>query len=110
MKKLFSVFLAIAFALTMVGVAVSADKAPRAAKPKARVATGTIVEIDAAKGTLTVKGAIQALNAAGAPVKGWEGAVDLKADAHLKLGDFKVGDTVTVEYTDGKVSSVKVLK
>ncbi len=110
MKKLFSVFLAVAFALSMVGVAVPADNAPWAAKPKARLATGTIVAIDAAKGTFTVKGTIQALNRAGTPVKGWEGAVDLKAGEHLKLSDFNVGDTVTVTYSDGKASSVKVLK
>jgi hypothetical protein len=36
--------------------------------------------------------------------------VDLMAGERVKLGDFKVGDTVTVEYSDGKASSVKALK
>jgi predicted transcriptional regulator len=110
MKKLFSVFLAVAFALSMVGVAVAADNAPKAAKVKSRLATGTIMAIDAAKGTFTVMGTIQALNAEATPVKGWKGNVDLKAGEQVTLGDFKVGDTVTVEYTDGKATSVKALK
>jgi hypothetical protein len=110
MKKLFSVFLVVVFALSMVGVAVSANNEPRAHKPKVRMATGTIVAIDAAKGTFTVKGTIQALNAAGTVVKGWEGAADLTAGENVKLGDFEVGDTVTVMYSDGKASSVKPSK
>lgn len=110
MKKLFSMFLVVAFALSIAGVAIPADNASRAAKAKSRLATGSIVAIDAAKGTFTVAGTIQALNAAATPVKGWKGSVDLMAGEHVKLGDFKVGDTVTVEYSDGKASSVKALK
>jgi len=122
MKKLFSVFLAVAFALSMVGVAVAADnaaKAPakaaapaaapapaekkaapagekKASKAKSQQVTGTVEAVDAAAGTITVKGK--------------KGNVDLKAGEKVKLGDFKVGDKVVVKYSDGNAQSVKAVK
>ncbi|HWS14596.1 MAG TPA: hypothetical protein VN450_00235, partial [Candidatus Methylomirabilis sp.] len=58
--------------------------------------TGTVEMLDAAAGTLTVKGK--------------KGNVDLKAGEKVKLGDFKVGDKVVVKYADGTASSVKAVK
>jgi hypothetical protein len=75
----------------------SATEAKRAAKKAAsRLATGTIEAVDAAAGTLTVKGKM--------------GNVDLKAGEKVKLGDFKVGDKVVVKYADGTASSLKAVK
>ena len=116
MKKLFTVVLAVAFALAFSGFAVAADnaamaapakkeaapapaaekKAPVAAKPKALLLTGTIESLDAAAGTFTVKGK--------------KGNVDLSAGEKVMLGDFKVGDKVVVKYADGKASSLKAVK
>ena len=114
MKKLFSMFLAVTFALSMVGVVFAADNAAKAAAPAAAPAakkkaapagkkkaskakshqvTGTIVDLDAAAGTFTVM------------VKRRD--VYLKAGKKVKLADFKVGDKVTVKYSDGTASSVK---
>ena len=113
MKKIFSVVMAVAFAFSVVGFAVAAEKAAapaaapaaekkaapaaekKAAKPKAQQVTGTIEALDAAAGTFTVKGK--------------KGNVDLKA-GKVKLGDFKVGDKVVVKYADGTASSVKAVK
>jgi len=114
MKKLFTVVLAVTFALSVAGFAVAADNAmkaapakkeaapekkaaaPAAAKPKSQQVTGTIEALDAAGGAFTVKGK--------------KGNVDLKAGDKVKLGDFKVGDKVVVKYADGKASSVKAVK
>jgi hypothetical protein len=115
MKKIFTVAMAVAFAFSVAGFAVAADNAAKAApakkeaapaaapmaekkaaKPKAQKVTGTIEALDAAAGTLTVKGK--------------KGNVDLKAGEKVKLGDFKVGDKVVVNYTDGAASSVKAVK
>ena len=109
MKKLFSMFLAVTFALSMVGVVFAADNAAKAAAPAAAPAakkkaskakshqvTGTIVDLDAAAGTFTVM------------VKRRD--VYLKAGKKVKLAGFKVGDKVTVKYTDGTASSVKAEK
>jgi hypothetical protein len=111
MKKIFTVVMAVAFAFSVAGFAVAADNAAKAApakkeaapaaekkaaKPKAQQVTGTIEALDAAAGTLTVKGK--------------KGNVDLKAGEKVKLGDFKVGDKVIVKYADGAASSVKAVK
>jgi hypothetical protein len=112
MKKIFTVVMAVAFAFSVAGFALAADNtapakkeaapaaAPmaekKAAKPKAQKVTGTIEALDAAAGTLTVKGK--------------KGNVDLKAGEKVKLGDFKVGDKIVVNYADGTASSVKAVK
>lgn len=125
MKKLFKMFLALAFALSMVGVAVAADNAVKpmkaaeksatsaeksaasaeksatAAKKSAKVATsrlitGTVEAVDAAAGTFTLKAR--------------KGNVDLKAGEKVKLGDVKAGDKVVVKYADGTASSLKAVK
>ena len=121
MKKLLSMFLAIAFALSMVGVVFAADsvkmKAPplpppalpppaemkpaptgekKASKSTSHEVTGRIDELDAAAGTFSVKGK--------------KGNVDLKAGEKVKLTNFKVGDKATVKYSDGTASSVKATK
>ncbi|MHB1013361.1 MAG: hypothetical protein ACYC37_10720 [Desulfobacteria bacterium] len=111
MKKIFTVVMAVAFAFSVAGFAVAAEKkaapaaapaaekapvAKKAAKPKAHQITGTIEALDAAAGTFSVKGK--------------KGNVDLKAGEKVKLGDFKVGDKVVVKYADGSASSVKAVK
>jgi hypothetical protein len=125
MKKFFTMFLAVAFALSLVGVAVAADNAVKpmkaaeksaataeksaasaeksatAAKKSAKAATsqlitGTVETVDAAAGTFTVKGK--------------KGNVDLKAGEKVKLGDVKIGDKVVVKYADGTASSLKAVK
>ena len=125
MKKIFTVMMAVAFAFSVAGFAVAAEKAaaPAAApaaeksataaeksaasaadksateakksakKAKSHELTGTIEALDAAAGTLTVKGK--------------KGNVDLKAGEKVKLAGFKVGDKVVVKYADGTASSVK---
>jgi len=123
MKKIFTVVMAVAFAFSVAGFAVAAEKAAapaaaktapaaekkapaaekaapaaekKAAKPKAQQVTGTVEALDAAAGTFSVKGK--------------KGNVDLKAGEKVKLGDVKVGDKVVVKYADGTASSVKVVK
>ena len=119
MKKIFTVVMAVAFAFSVAGFAVAADKAPaaappspadpaatpaaekapvakKAAKPKAPQVSGTIEALDVAAGTFTVKGK--------------KGNVDLKAGEKVKLDSFKVGDKVVVKYADGTASSVKGVK
>lgn len=120
MKKIFTVVMAVAFAFSVAGFAVAAEKAAapaaapaaekapaaapaekapaakKAAKPKAQQVTGTIEALDAAAGTFTVKGK--------------KGNVDLKAGEKVKLGDFKIGDKVVVKYADGAASSLKAVK
>jgi len=111
MKKMFAVVMAVAFAFSVAGLAVAAEKkaAPAAApavekapvgkkvaKAKSHRVGGTIEAIDAAAGTFTVKGK--------------KGNVDLKAGEKVKLDSFKVGDKVVVKYADGTASSVKGVK
>ena len=123
MKKIFTIVTAVALAFPVAGFALAASHekaapaaAPAAAKPapaavkaaptgekkaektaaKAQQVSGTIEAVDAAAGTLTVKGR--------------KGNVDLKAGEKVKLGDVKVGDKVVVKYADGTASSVKVVK
>jgi hypothetical protein len=116
MKKIFTIVTAVALAFPVAGFALAAshEKAAPAAAPaagkavptgekkaektaaKAQQVSGTIEAVDAAAGTLTVKGR--------------KGNVDLKAGEKVKLGDVKVGDKVVVKYADGTASSVKVVK
>ena len=72
------------------------DAKKSAKKAKSQQVTGTIEALDAAAGTLTVKGK--------------KGNVDLKAGEKVKLAGFKVGDKVVVKYADGTASSVKAVK
>ena len=111
MKKIFTVMMAVAFAFSVAGFALAAEKAAapaaspaaekapaakKASKPKTVLVTGTIEALDAAAGTFAVKGK--------------KGNVDLKAGEKVKLGGFKVGDKVVVKYADGTASSVKAVK
>lgn len=113
MKKIIAVVMAVAFVFSVADFAVAAEKAAspaavpaaekapptaekKAAKPKARLVTGTIEVLDAAAGTFSVKGR--------------KGNLDMKAGEKVKLGDFKVGDKVVVKHYDGTASSVKAPK
>jgi len=116
MKKIFTVMMAVAFAFSVAGFAVAAEKAAAPAAEKSATAadksateakksakkakshelTGTVEALDAAAGTFTVKGK--------------KGNVDLKAGEKVKLADFKVGDKVVVKHADGTASSVKAAK
>jgi Cu/Ag efflux protein CusF len=119
MKKIFTELMAVAFAFSVVGFAVAAEKAAAPAaekaataveksaavaeksatdakKAKPRLFTGTIESLDAAAGTLSVKGR--------------KGNVDLRAGEKVKLGDFKIGDKVVVKHAEGTASSVKAVK
>jgi len=120
MKKIFALFVAVAFTLSLAVMAVAADEkkaapapaAPAKAEPakkeaapakkeaakkaKAKVVTGTIEALDAAAGTFSVKGKKE--------------TVQLKAGQKVKLGDFKVGDKVTATYADGVASKVVAAK
>lgn len=122
MRKLFAVLVAVLFAVSVAGLAIAAEEkkaaAPAAApakpaepakkaepakaapmaekkaekKAKPKFVTGTIEALDAAAGTLTVKGKKE--------------PVSLKAGEKVKLDGFKVGDKVTVKYSDGTALSV----
>ncbi len=113
MKKFLALFVAVAFATSLAAVAVAADEkaAPAPAKkeggepketvkkPRPRVVTGIIEAIDAAKGTLTVKGKKE--------------PVSLKAGEKVKLDEFKQGEKVIVTYTGEtatKVVKAKTIK
>jgi hypothetical protein len=61
-------------------------------KAKTRSVTGTIAAIDPAAGTLTVKGR--------------KGSVPLAAGNRAALDGFRVGDSVTVKYSEGTALSV----
>ena len=107
---------AVAFALSMVGVVFAANPvwvpvpaAPpmaeeqaasagekEASKPKSKEVTGTIKSLDAAAGIFTVKGK--------------KGSVSLMAGKKVKLSGFQVGDKVTVKYSHGVASSVTAEK
>ena len=118
MKKVFTVMMAIAFAFSVAGFAVAAEKAaaPAAAPavekaPAAAPAAAPASEKKAPKAakSLQVSGTIEAIDAAAGTftVKGKKGNVDLKAGEKVKLAGFKVGDKVVVKYSDGTASSVK---
>jgi hypothetical protein len=120
MRRLFTAVWTVVFALSVARFAVAADNAVKAApgpatekktekapapaekkasmpaKPKSQQSTGTIEAVDAAAGTFTLKGK--------------KGNVELSAGEKVKLGDIKVGDKVVVKYSEGKASSVKVVK
>src|SRR5659263_437452 len=100
MKKIFTVVMAVAFAFSVAGFAVAAEKAAAPAAEKS--ATSAEKSAKAAKGQ-TVTGTIEALDAAAGTfsVKGKKGNVDLKAGEKVKLDSFKVGDKVVVKYADG---------
>ncbi len=106
MKKLFAIIVAVAFGLSLAGVAVAADKpaagtaAPAKAEPAKKAAKVR---------THRVRGTIEALNAADGTftVKGKKGPVDLKAGEKVKLADFAVGDNVYVRYSEGTAVSAK---
>lgn len=85
MKRLFSVFVALVFALSLAAAAL--------AETKAHQITGTIEAIDAAAGTLTVQGR--------------KGSVNLKAGEKVQLEGINTGDKVRVKYADDTASSVK---
>ena len=117
MKKLFALFVAVAFALSLATMAVAADEkkaapapAPAKAEPvkkaepakkevakkvKSKVITGTIEALDAKAGTFSVKGKKETFA--------------LKAGA-VKLDGFKVGDKVTVTFADGTASKLVAAK
>jgi hypothetical protein len=131
MKKTFSMFLAVAFALSMAGVAVAADNAVKPMKAAEKAADSaeksavsaeksaasaeksatTAKKTAKAKGQL-VSGTIESIDAAAGTftVKGKKGNVDLKAGEKVKLDSFKVGDKVVVKYAEGTASSVKAVK
>jgi hypothetical protein len=119
MKKLFSAFVAMTFALSLAAVAPAETEAKFAGKslegisaksaestrlavpakkrvprkgPKGRQITGIVTAIDADAGTLTVQGR--------------KGTVGLKAGAKVKLGAVKEGDQVLVKYAGDTASSV----
>ncbi len=123
MKKLLSVGVALAFAVSlatgasagrMAGPAKSAEQAQAAApgksagaakqaesakkavagkKAKRRQITGVVKAIDGNAGTLTVQGR--------------KGSVSLKAGEKVKLEGIKVGDRVLSKYSGGTASSVR---
>jgi hypothetical protein len=132
MKKFFTMFLAVAFALSLVGVAVAADNAVKPMNAAEKSATSaeksaTSAEKSAASAEKSataakksakaatsqlITGTVEAVDAAAGTftVKGKKGNVDLKAGEKVKLGDVKIGDKVVVKYADGTASSLKAVK
>jgi NAD-dependent DNA ligase len=107
MNKLLALMMAGCFALTVAGAAVAEEpKAPAAAPAakeapakkaagkvsKVRVITGAVESVDAAAGTLAVKGRKE--------------TVTLKAAEGVKLDEIKVGDKVTVTFRGDALSKV----
>src|SRR5450756_737546 len=94
MKKIFTVVMAVAFAFSVAGFAVAADNAAKSAPAKREAAP---MAKKAAKGQ-KVSGTIEALDAAAGTfsVKGKKGNVDLKAGENVQLGDFNVGDKLSL--------------
>ena len=130
MKKIFTVVMAVAFAFSVAGFAVAAEKAAAPAAEKSatsaeksavsaeksaasaeKSATKAKKSAKKAKGQ-KVSGTIEALDVAAGTftVKGKKENVDLKAGEKVKLDSFKVGDKVYVKYADGTASSVKGVK
>lgn len=109
MKRLFSAFVALAFSLSLAGVAMadtkagsakSAGKAHTAShvkaagrKPKIRQITGTVEAVDMAAGTLTVKGRKK--------------SVSLKTAEKMVLGEIHEGDRVFVKYKGGTATKIR---
>lgn len=118
MKRLLSVLVTLVFTLTGFGNVMAAEKAeqkvppeppavaaPQAVSPagdntmkkaKPKTVTGRVEAVDAAAGTISVKGKTKTIN--------------LKADEKVMLGDFKVGDKVTVTYSGDVASKVVAAK
>ena len=117
MKKLLSVFVAMAFALSLAAVVVAAEKpaaAPTAAPAKSEPAKAEAAKPEPAKKTARVRahrihGTIESLDAAAGTfsVKSRKKTVELKAGEKVKLADFAVGDKVVAKYAEGTASSVK---
>lgn len=84
-----------------------AAKDPNKAKPEPQSVSGSIEAVDATAGTLTVKTDTDSKTFTASP-KCKVRTADKKKDA--TLGDLKVGDSVTVEYTDkkGKLTAMAV--
>jgi len=131
MKKLFTMFLAVAFALSLACMAVAADNAAKPAKAAEKAATAaeksatkaeksavaaeksaTAAKKSAKAKSHQVTGTIEALDAAAGTVtvKGRKGNLDLKAGEKVKLGDFRVGDKVVVKYSEGTAQGMKAVK
>ena len=130
MKKIFTVVMAVAFAFSVAGFAVAAEKAAAPAAEKSATSaeksavsaekSATSAEKSAKEAKKSAKaskgqkvsGTIEALDVAAGTltVKGKKGNVDLKAGEKVKLDSFKVGDKVYVKYVDGTASSVKGVK
>jgi hypothetical protein len=128
MKKILTVAMAVAFAISVAGFAVAADNAVKPMKAAEKSATSAeksaasaeksaaSAEKSAAKAKKAanqkVSGTIEAIDVAAGTftVKGKKGNVDLKAGENVKLDSFKVGDKVYVKYVDGTASSVKGVK
>lgn len=89
MKKLLTGLLALTLLLSFAG----AGRAERKKHVRAHRLAGTIQAIDAAAGTLTVKGK--------------KDSVGLKAGEKVKLEGIAVGDKVLVTYSGDSASSVK---
>jgi uncharacterized protein YxeA len=103
MKKRFTLFIAVAFALSLAAVAVAQEKAgasapanKKGAETKAKTITGAIEVLDAAAGTFSVKGK--------------RDTISLVAGKNVKLDAFKKGDKVTVIYTGDTASKVVAAK
>lgn len=120
MKRFLAVLVAFVFALAFFGTSMAAEKAeqkvppdppavaaPQAVSPtpagdntmksaKPKTVTGTVKAVDAAAGTISVKGKLKTIN--------------LKTDEKVMLGDFKVGDKVTVTYSGDVASKVVAAK
>jgi uncharacterized lipoprotein NlpE involved in copper resistance len=129
MKKIFTVVMAVAFAFSVAGFAVAAEKAAAPAAEKSAVSaeksavsaeksavsaekSATAAKKPAKPKAQQVTGTVEAVDAAAGTftVKGKKGNVDLKAGEKVNLGDVKVGDKVVVKYADGTASSVKAVK
>jgi len=94
MMKWISVVMAFAVALSLASVAAAADqKAVPKKALKTHQLTGTVEAVDAAAGTLTVRGK--------------QDSVSLKASGKVTLDKIVVGDKVLVRYSGHTASSVK---
>jgi len=91
MKKLICLFAAAALTLALATMADAAE----AKKVKPRFITGTVEAVDAAAGTISVKGKVE--------------TISLKAGEKVKLDGIKVGDKVTATYSEGVASKIKVV-
>jgi Cu/Ag efflux protein CusF len=104
MKKLFTVLVALTFALGLAAVSLAETKAApskptepvekvEAKKEKSHQITGIVEAVDDAAGTLTVKGNKE--------------SIGLKVKDEVSLEKIHLGDKVLVNYTGDTASSVK---